>query len=137
MRIGQGSGFRSFQISVQTPQRRYRLRIAKEDAIRFLSALAPLAPRTTQAAVHPDLEPLSWIPGIQTVASMPVVSGIITRVSMLSPPEYVRRDQLSELQATVDRLHHDVERLQQHVGFLEDLLEKRSGESFLPASASD
>ena len=137
LRIGQSSGFRSFQISVHTPQRRYRLRIAKEDAVRFLSALAPLAPRPMQTAVHPDLEPLAWIPGIEAVASMPVVSGIITRVSMLSPPEYVKKDQLSELQATVEKLQHDVERLQQHVDFLEDLLEKRAKESFLPAAATD
>ena len=131
-RIYHGTRVRGYRITVETGQRRYRIRIAKEDAFRFTGALAPLVPERPVRALSPEVEAWSWIPGMTTVASLPGFSGIVSRVSQLSPPAAgVRPGQVEQLEAAVDRLQADVDRLQQQVEFLEKLLEKRSDESFL------
>jgi hypothetical protein len=137
VRMGQGNGFRSHQITIETPDRRYRIRIPKADAYRFAGALAALVPARQQQRLPGDLEPLAWIPGITTVAALPGVAGILSKVSTLSPPDYATRDHVERLEATVERLQEEVERLQQQVGFLEKLLEKQHENAFAPRSPTD
>lgn len=125
------SGLRAYQITIQTPQRRYRIRIPKVDAFRFAGAISPLVPQSGAGRVHPELEPWAWIPGMSAAASLPGISGLLSKVAMLSPPDYATRDHLDRLETAVDRLQQDVERLQQQVGFLESLLEKRAKDALL------
>jgi hypothetical protein len=136
IRLQQGNGLRSHQITIQTPERRYRLRVSSADAYRFATALVSVVPDAPRRVLHPDLEALSWIPGIRTVAALPAVSGIISKVSSLSPPENPAHAQIERLEATVDRLQEDVERLQQQVSFLENLLQKQQESAFLPSAGA-
>jgi hypothetical protein len=135
-RLVQSGGLRTFQIIIATPGRTYRVRIAKADAFRFAGALSALVPDPPQRRLPPDLEPLAWIPGINRVAALPAVTGILAKVSMLSPPDHAGRDQLARLEATVERLQDDVERLQQQVTFLEKLLQKDLDQPFLPRGSA-
>jgi hypothetical protein len=128
LRLSQGTGLRSHQITIETPDRRYRIRIPKADAYRFAGAIATLVPTPRQQRLHPDLEPLAWVPGITTVAALPGVAGLLSKVSSLSPPDHASREQVERLEAVVDRLQEDVERLQQQVSFLENLLQKQAEE---------
>lgn len=142
IRIDQRTRLRSYQVTIHGPDRRYRLRIPKEDSFRFTGALGALVPARPASPLVGDLEPLQWIPGMTTIASLPGVAGIVSKVSMLSPPERVVRGEVigthrvERLEATVERLQDDVAQLQQQVGFLEDLLQKRVEESLLPQTAS-
>lgn len=135
VRVGQGSRLRSFQISIETPQRKYRILISKDDAFRFTGALAPLIPAPAAHRLGPDLGPWGWIPGLTAVAALPGVADIVSNVLLLSPPDDSDHGQLQRLEATVERLQNDVERLQQQVGFLEDLLQNRADEAFLPKTS--
>jgi hypothetical protein len=67
------------------------------------------------------------------------VSGIVSKVAVApaAPSDAPKREELDRLQTTVDRLESDVERLQQQVAFLEDLLQKRSEETFLARYQSE
>jgi hypothetical protein len=138
-RVQQRSRFGGHQITIDTAARRYRIRVARDDAFRFSGALAPLLPAEVQPRPAIDYEPLAWLPGISTVAAIPGFSGIVSRVAMLSPPDYASRDrdQLARLERTVESLQNDVERLQQQVGFLEDLLHERAGHPRLPTESGD
>lgn len=129
-RVRYSSRLRSAQLTIEGSQRRIRLRIPKEDAVRFSGALAPLIPNRLPLTLPPDLEPLSWIPGITTVASLPGVASIVSRVSRLSPPEPPPAGRTAQLEAAVERLQNDVERLQQQVEFLEELLEQRTDRDY-------
>jgi hypothetical protein len=135
-RIVQGGRLSAYQITIETPQRRYRIRIPKRDAFRFAGALAPLVPDHPPRALSREVEAFSWIPGMTTVAALPGVAGIVSRVSLLSPPAPgAPTEQIQRMEAAIDRLHGDVERLQQQVEFLEDLLQKRADEAFLQRSS--
>jgi hypothetical protein len=136
-RITQSSRLRSYQIAIESPARRYRLRIPKADAFRFAAALAPLIPSPQLQRPIPELQSLSWIPGINSVAALPGVARIVSTVSLLSPPDYADREHLERLEATVERLQTEVERLQQQVAFLEDLLQTRASEALLLRSPAD
>jgi hypothetical protein len=131
-RIHQSSRFRTFQIRVDTSRGRWRVRIARADALRISGALAALLPQPLHPVFPPDLEPLAWIPGITTVASIPAFAGIVSKVSLLSPPDYASRGHLERLEAQIERLQGDVDRLQQHVDFLENLLQSRRETGILP-----
>jgi hypothetical protein len=122
-RMQQGARLRAYQIVLETPQGRYRIRISKEDAFRFASCIAPLIPG--QPALI-DAE-LATRPG--GMAALPGIGGIVARVSKPAPSEYATRAHADRLEATVDRLQMDVERLQQQVVFLENLLHQRAGEA--------
>jgi hypothetical protein len=135
-RVRQSARLGGYQLTIETAQRRLRIRIAKGDAFRFAGALAPLFPGRP-AATPLELEPLSWLPGIDTVAALPGFGGIVSRIAMLSPPDPASATELQRLQETVDLLRSDVERLQQQVAFLEDLLQRRAEESLLPGPALD
>jgi hypothetical protein len=134
-RLTQRARLRGYQITMETPQRRLRLRIAREDAFRFAGALAPLLPDRGVIAPSPDLEPLAWLPGVGAVSTLPFLGGIVSRMAMLSPPDYATRDQVERLEDVVESLRGEVERLQQQVGFLEDLLQKRAEAPYLPTSS--
>lgn len=136
-RVHQSSGIRSYQITVWTPERRYRMRIPKEDALRFTGALEPLIPRTSVQGPGPELEALAWFPGMTMLARIPPFGGLVSRVALLSSPEYATREQVERLEATVERLQGDVERLQQQVEFFEDLLQKRAAEALLGRAPGD
>lgn len=127
--IRQKSRLRSHQITIETPLRKYRLRVPKESAFRFMGALTPLLPDAPLQPVNPDLRALSWIPGINSVATLPGFAGVISRVSQLSPPEYASRHQVAALESAVERLQDDLERLHQQVQFLENLLQTRADEA--------
>lgn len=136
-RIAQRTGLRRHQITLWTGTRQYRLRIGKAEAFRFVTALGMAMPQTQRAPLPPDLEPLAWIPGFTTVAELPAVAGLFAKVAALSPPEYAGKAHVGRLEATVEQLQADVAQLQQQVKFLEDLLQKRAQESYLPAAASE
>jgi hypothetical protein len=136
-RVHQGSGIRHYRITIWTPERRYRLRISRSDALRFSGALAPFLPRESVQGPGPELESLSWIPGITALAAIPPFGGVVSRVAMLSSPDYATREQVHRLEITVERLQSEVERLQQQVAFFEDLLEKRAEETLLSRSPGD
>jgi len=131
------SRLRSYEIRVTTPTGRVRVRIAPGDAFRFLGALAPLAPQGAGPRRPVDLEPLAWIPGIATVAELPVLRGIVSRVAILSPPDYASRAQVERLEATVAQLQQEVGYLQQNVAFLEELLEQRAAQRSLQAMGTE
>lgn len=135
-RIHENSRLRAYDITLETLQQRYRIRIPKEDAFRFSRALAPLVPDAPVQALHPALQEWSWVPGIATVAALPGVGGIVSKASLLAPPDNASRAQVERLEATVEQLQGSVERLQQQVAFLEDLLQKQSEEAFLTRSSS-
>lgn len=135
-RLNHRVGLTSYHISLHAQGRRYRIRLRKDDAFRFMAALGPNVQGRTASRLPADLEPLSWIPGINTVAGLPGVSGLIEKVSMLSPPDYATRAHVERLEAAVEQLREDLDRAQQRVAFLEDLLEKRAEASFLQSSGS-
>ena len=136
-RVQEANRLRAHQIAITTTQRRYRLRIAKADAFRFSGALAPLLPESAVQPLPPHLEPFAWIPGMTTVASLPGVAGVVSRVSMLAPPDYATRAHVERLESTVEQLQRDLDALRQQVAFLEDLLQKQAEEAFLPRSPGD
>ncbi|MBV9772634.1 MAG: hypothetical protein JO040_01710 [Gemmatimonadetes bacterium] len=124
--LRQVSRVRGVQLTLDTPQGRYRLRISREDAFRFLGALAPLVSKSAAGA------------NAALPAASGRLSGLFSRVSMLPAADPVTRDDLARVEATVERLEGEVERLRQHVEFLEDLLEKRSPGAFsLPGTSAD
>lgn len=126
LRLQQSSGLRSRQIVVETPDRRYRIRIAKGEGFRFANALLPMVPARARGVLPPDLEPLAWVPGLARVAALPGVSGLLSKVSTLSPPDDPGRERVARLEETVERLQEDLERVQQQVAFLESLLEEQA-----------
>lgn len=136
-RVRQSRRLSSYQFAIETPGRQYRIRIPKADAARFAAALEPLMPKLPERTLHPDLEPVSWIPGISTVAALPVFGGIVSKVAMLSPPDYAARDHVQRLEASVERLQTDLERLQEQVTFLERLLVEQTNRAALPQLTAD
>lgn len=134
VRVRQSSRLRSYQIILETAQRRYRIRVPKADAFRFAGALAPLMPKNPAQRLPPALEPWSWIPGLTAVAALP---GVAELVSSASPRAYADREHVQRLEAMVEHLQIEVERLQEQVGFLEELLQKRAEEAFLPPTTAE
>lgn len=135
--VHESSRLRTYQIILGTPQRRYRIRIPKADAFRFSGALAPLLPEAPVQRLHPALEEWAWIPGLTTVAALPGVAGIVSKASLLPPPDYATRAHVERLEAALEQMQGELGRLQQQVAFLEDLLQKRAEESFLPRPSVD
>jgi len=136
-RVHQSSRLRGFQITIESPQRRLRIRIPKVNAFRFGSALSSLMPDPATVRPQTDLEPLAWLPGITTVAALPGFGGIVSRIAMLSPPDYQSTQNTARLEEVVETLRTDVDRLQQQVAFLEDLLQKRAETSYLPSYSAE
>ena len=139
-RIYQRSRLRTFDITIDTPLRTYRMRIPKVDALRLSGALGSLM---AEPGEHDALPPVERATALPAPAPLPAEApraprmGVVRRFTRRFSPEYVPREPVERLQMTVDRLQHDVERLQQRVTFLEDLLQKQSNESFLARSSAD
>lgn len=125
------SRLRAVQITLETPQRPYRIRVQKAEAFRFIGALAPLVPQPAGAAGA----------GVPAVSAAPVLRGLpglLSWMTVLPGPEYASAHDLARVEATVERLENEVARLRQHVEFLESLLEKHSdGALSLPERSSD
>lgn len=140
-RIYQRSRLRTFDITIDTPLRTYRMRIPKVDALRFSGALGTLMAEPGALHALPPAEPApaqqpQLAPAPESTPRAPRM-GVVRRFTRRFSPDYVPREPLERLQMTVDRLQHEVERLQQRVNFLEDLLHKQSDESFLARSSAD
>lgn len=137
-RIEQGTRMRSYQITVTSVGRRYRIRIPKAEALRFARALTPLVPaRSVERRETPDLGPFNAIPGMSTLASLPGMGKLVSNLA-LTPPEPATRAQIERLEGVVDQLLIDMERIQAQVAFLEKLLHNRvDQDSFIPASPVD
>lgn len=130
-RFRQHFRLRSVDLVIETSTGRLRIRVGKDDAHGFATAVSQMVPSRSTLALPPDLEPLAWIPGIATVASLPGVAGIVSRVSMLSPAAPPPPGRIERLESIVAEMEAEIDRLKQQVAFLEELLEKRTGESFL------
>ena len=113
----QRSRLRGVEITLQTMGRRFRLRVAKTDAFRFIGAISPLLPNAPAAAVAGE------VPG-----------GL--RARLLPGPGAVTREEFSRVEAALERQEKEIERLQQHVEFLEKLLETRAQGAFSPGAGS-
>jgi hypothetical protein len=120
------TGMRGVLVTVDTPGSRFRLRIAKGDAFRFIGALSPLLPQLA-AAVDAAL----GLPASQR-------PGLLARVGVGGSPsgDFVSRAELARVEETVHRLEGEIDRLQQHVEFLENLLEARAGGAYSRAVSS-
>ncbi|HEU0053605.1 MAG TPA: hypothetical protein VFQ39_10525 [Longimicrobium sp.] len=126
-RIYGSSRLRTYQIVVETPQRRVRLRIPKDDAFRFAAVLDPLVAVPPVHRVEGGAAPRPLLPGIGALAALPGMRGL----GRPSPDEFASRAHADRLEAAVEHLQNDVERLRQQVAFLEDLLQKQAEETFL------
>jgi hypothetical protein len=129
-RVYHSSRLRAYHITIITTVQKYRIRIPKADAYRFVQALAGVVPSESVHRLSPGLEALSWVPGISAVAELPGVERMLSRATAITPPQPMRNE-LQRLQETVEQLQNDVERLTEQVGFLEQLLAKRAEEQQL------
>jgi hypothetical protein len=135
IRIHPSTRLRSSQIIVETPQRRYRLRVPKAEAFRFAGALASLMPTPPAQPLALEGHSWSWFP--RSVAALPGVAQLVERASPRAGPDYYpAREHFERLELTVEALQNDVERLRHQVVFLEDLLRKQSEETFLTRSSA-
>jgi hypothetical protein len=132
MRVRPSNRLRSCQIVVETPQRKYRLRVPKAEAFRFAGSLATLIPNAPAQPLA--IEADSWFMG--TMAALPGVAGLVERVSGAGQ-DYVSRAHFERLELTVETLQNEMERLRHQVSFLEDLLRKQSEDTFLSRSSID
>jgi hypothetical protein len=106
VRVQQQSRMRSFLVILETPLRRHRIRIAKEDAYRFSTALARLVPQLRS----------------DPVAHGPATVGAVGGTVMAIGPGAG-----DDLATVVARLRGDVERLEFRVALLEDRAGTRNG----------
>ncbi len=136
-RVYHSSRLYNYQVAIVTTVQKYRIRIPKADAFRFVQALSMLIPRETVHRLSPGLEALSWVPGITTVAALPGVERMLSKATVLTAPEPAIRSELQRLEQTVEKLQNDVERLEEQVAFLENLLQHRAPTGYLTETAAD
>ncbi len=122
VRIHPSNRLRSCQIVIETPQRKYRIRVPKAEAFRFTGALSSLMPAPPAQPLA--LEADSWFMG--TMAALPGVSGFVDRVAGRTGEDFATRAHVERLEMNVEALQNEMERLRQQVGFLEELLRKQS-----------
>lgn len=128
------SGVRGYQITLETVHRRYRIRIPKSAAFRFIGALQPLMPNPAQLPAGADPMAALFQPAPTGLAAIPGLSRFVSRAPALPAPEYATRAELERVYATVEHLTNEVERLQQQVEFLEKLLHERAEGMAYPGS---
>lgn len=163
-RMHQRSHLLSFEITIDTPLRRYRMVISKAAAFRFSGALRGLVPdpgaprppvaRATERRDAAAESATALLPPPAAEAAAPPATvhhpvpqaavetrprrGVVSRFTRRGrAADPLARDPVERLQAQVDRLQDDVARLQHQVAFLEDLLRKQSDETFLARSTAD
>jgi hypothetical protein len=122
------SRIRNAQITLETPQRKYRIRMEKADVFRFLGALAPLVTPLEGQTQNAGQPAASWLPGI-AAAALPRLPRLVSRVATTPAPDAVTRAELARVESSIERLENEVDRLQQQVEFLEKLLQQRSGDT--------
>ncbi len=130
-------GLQEVRINLGTGGLDCQLRIPRSEGVRFVDAVNRLLPYDPRKQLPPEVEVFAWIPGITRVAELPIVSRIISRVAMLSPPDpgatgsaldrprdpaMVKR--VGQLEEKVEQLQFQIERLQEGVEFLEGLLQE-------------
>jgi hypothetical protein len=136
VRMYGGAGMRTYQITIHSPERRYRLRLSKETAFRFMASVQPLMPNPPAQLADPGAAPGPWLPGLGALTALPGVAGMVSMASGQSRGDFASREHVARLENALERVSEDVERLQQQVAFLEDLLQKRAEQSYLPQSSS-
>jgi hypothetical protein len=115
--ITHGRRIFSAEVSLHTLERRYRIRIGRRDATKFLGAVSMLVQR------------LAPLPGVVVMAGLPTAE-------LVARPDLDQLDaRVDRIDTTVERLEADLERLQQQVDFLESLLRRR-GEAALTLPGS-
>lgn len=138
LHLQHGSRLRGVQIVLDTPQRRYRIRVSKGDAFRFIGALTPLLMRGLPAPAEGATPAPLLLPAPAAQAGSGL-TGFFSRMTGSVPAaDYVMRGELERVVATVERLERELERTQQHVEFLENLLQSRAEGAFsLPGRSAD
>ena len=136
-RVYHSSRLRGYQIAILTTVQKYRIRIPKAEAFRFVQALMAVIPSESVHRLSPGLEALSWVPGMSTVAELPGVERMLSKAKVVSAPEVTRRSDIQRLEETVEQLQRDVDMLMEQVAFLENLLQKRAQENYLAESTAD
>lgn len=122
------SGMRGVLVTVETAARKFRIRVPKGDAFRFIGALTPLLPQLAGV-----VDAALGLPG----GTRPGVAGLLARVGGGGTGDHVTRAELARVEETVHRLEGEIDRLQQHVEFLENLLETRAGGAYSRAASRD
>lgn len=123
----------SYQITLETTQRRYRIRIPKADAFAFLRALGPLMQTPDGQPALAGAPAESRIPGAGVLAALPGLSGLAPKAPH---GDFVPRSLFERLEITVERHEKEIERLQEQVAFMEDLLQVRAAEGMLSLPAT-
>jgi hypothetical protein len=136
-RVYHAGRLRTYQITIVTTVEKYRIRIPKVDAFRFVQALASVIPSESVHQLSPSLEALSWVPGIATVAALPGVERMLSRTNVLSAPQHAMKRDFERLEETVESLQNEVDKLVEQVAFLESLLQKRAHDAALSESIAD
>ncbi len=132
------SRLRTTRITLLTPQRRFRIRIPKTEAFRFLGALGSLMPKHERGTGGMTMVPATAsFPGMNMLTAIPGFSGLMSTLTTLSPPDSVTNRDFARLEAAVERLEKDVQRLQEQVEFLEDLAQERAGGALPQPGAPD
>jgi hypothetical protein len=133
--ISHRSRLGAYEIMVEAPRRRYRIRIAKADAFRFMGAITPLISSSGERERTGSVPP-ALLPRLGVLSALPGMARLAAQVSGIAAPEPATRKDLARLEGTVERLEKEVEQLQQQVEFLEKLLQKRSEVLFSSSPAS-
>lgn len=131
------SRLRTTRITLLTPKKKYRIRVPKTDAFRFLGALGSLMPKTENTEVGPMLHGAPSFPGMNTLNAIPGFSGLMSTLTTLSPPDSVTSRDFARLEATVERVEKEVQRLQEQVEFLENLAQERAGGTLPQINAAE
>jgi len=115
MFVRSSSGMRGFEVAVIGPQQRHRMRVARVDAARFITAVEALFPRPA-ARVEDSIPGAGMIEGARRLLAAP--SG--------PPPPLATYEELQQLAMPVERMAAELEALRDRVTFLEELLQKRA-----------
>lgn len=129
-RMQQRSRLRDFQITLETPLRTYRMRIAKSDAFRFSRALARLLP---ESPVHEGGDRQSRAPALPAAGQR---YGTAADASGYGAGDGSGWGEIERLGATVEQLQAEVKRLQERLAVIEDELRQQPDETVLAPSSA-
>ena len=135
-RVYHSSRLRAYHVTIITTVQKYRIRIPKADAYRFVQALMGVVPSESVHRLSPGLEALSWVPGISAVAELPGVERMLSRATTITAAQPARNE-LQHLQETVEQLQSDLEKLTEQVAFLEQLLARRAEDQLLTETTAE
>jgi hypothetical protein len=118
MYVRTSSRMRGFEVAVIGPQVRYRLRVARVDASRFVSAVEALFPRPA-ARIEDSIPGAGMIEGARRLLSAP--SG--------PPPPLATAEELHQVELMIDRMAAEMDGLRERIVFLEELLQQRADDT--------